>query len=117
MFVKISQSDLSDVNKVGALCIRGWHAVDTANCGYLYQTSGRGKYGLPKFILVLVVNPPDRFDEVMEAYTRWERITSVIRAWSLEEAIQIANTRLPRLQKRAQLQRSSEGVLPLLATT
>jgi hypothetical protein len=102
MLVKISQSNLSDVNKVGVTCIRGWDAVDTDNFAYLRQTAGRGKYGLPKFILLLVTNPPEKFEQLLEAYSNFDKVYSVIRAWSLEEAIEIANKRLPRLQKRAQ---------------
>ena len=101
MFVKISQSNLSDVNKVGVALIRGWDAIDTENFAYLHRTAGRGKYGLPKFILVLFTNHPATFEELLQAYSQWESAYSVIRAWSLEEAIEIANKRLPRLQKKA----------------
>ena len=102
MFVPVSQSNLSDVNKIGVLAIRGWDAVDMENFAYLYQTSGRGKYGLPKFILVLFTEHPDKFEDALKAYLDLSRVSSVIRAWSLEDAIKIADKRLPRLQKRAQ---------------
>jgi hypothetical protein len=112
MLVSISQSNLSDVNKIGVSMIRGWDAVDTENFAYLHQTNGRGKYGLPKFILVLFVDHPENFEDTLKAYTDLPRMRSIIRVWSLEEAIEIANKRLPRLQKRAQQTGATRSLPP-----
>lgn len=113
MLVPISQSNLSDTNKVGVSFIRGWDAVDTKNFAYLYRTSGRGKYGLPKYYLLVVINPPETFDLFLEAYTNWDKVFSTIRAWSLNDALEIANKRLPSLLKRAHrpAQSAVEGVM------
>ena len=108
MLVKISQSNLSDVDKVGVAAIRGWDAVDLDNFAYLLQTNGRGKYGLPKFILSVYVEHPETFEDTLKAYADYARIYSTIRAWSLDEAIEVANRRLPRLLKRVK-QTLAEG--------
>jgi hypothetical protein len=101
MLTKIAQSNLSDVNKVGVALIRGWDAIDTENFAYLRQSAGRGKYGLPKYHLLVFVNPPATFEELLQAYSNFDTVYSAVRAWTLDEAIDVANKRLPKLLKRA----------------
>jgi len=100
MLVPISKSSLSDTEKIGVAFIRGWDAVDVENCAYLKQTAGRGKYGLPKFLLIAPDPKPVQLTDILQAYSYHDVVRSVIRAWSLDEAIEIANKRLPALLKR-----------------
>lgn len=100
MFIKISDSGLSETDKVGAAFIRGWQAVDTENVGWIRQSAGRGKYGLPKYYVILPVPKPETIEELLKAYNYPDSIFSTIRVWSLDEAIEIANKRLPSLLKR-----------------
>lgn len=100
MLVPISKSSLSDTDKFGVSFIRGWDAVDVENCVYLKKTAGRGKYGLPKFLLIVPDPKPAQLTDIFQAYSYHDYVRSVIRAWSLDEAIQIANQRLPKLLKR-----------------
>lgn len=115
MFVEISKANLSDTEKTGIILIRGWSAVDTENMAYLSRTAGHTRFGLPKYILILPVPKPARFGELLEAYKRVDFVRSVIRAWSLDEAIYIANKRMPKLldkrnltQRRADLLKAAE---------
>jgi len=100
MLVPISKSSLSDTEKIGVAMIRSWDAVDVENVVYLKQTAGRGKYGLPKFLLIAPDPKPAQFSDILQAYCYPDFVRSVIRAWSLDEAIEIANQRLPKLLKR-----------------
>lgn len=106
MLVPISKSSLSDTEKIGVAMIRSWDAVDVENVVYLKQTAGRGKYGLPKFLLIAPDPKPAQFSDILQAYCYPDFVRSVIRAWSLEEAIEIANKRLPALLKRRRTMRS-----------
>lgn len=109
MFVEVSKANLPETEKVGVRLIRGWSAVDTENMAYLSRTAGHTKFGLPKYIVILPTPKPETFQEVIE-YKRLDFVRSVIRAWSLDEAIIIANKRLPRLlAKRNLTMRAADG--------
>lgn len=83
-------------------------AVDPESGAYLFHTAGRGKGGLPKYILILP-NVPVAKRESLFTHATWnDGERKFIRAWSREEAIRVANGRLMKmLAKRAQ---TSEAV-------
>lgn len=112
MLVPISKSSLSDTDKIGVAMIRGWDAVDVENVAYLKQTAGRGKYGLPKFLLIAPDPKPAQFTEILQAYCYPDFVRSIIRAWSLSEAIDIANQRLPKLLKRRRTLHAPDTATP-----
>lgn len=102
MFIDIFQSSLNETNKIGANMIKGWLAVDTENFAFIKQTAGRGKGGLPKFYMVVPCTKPEKLEDALKfGYNIGNQELSIIRAWTLQEAIEIANKRLPKLLKKA----------------
>ena len=101
MFITIERSDLNEEAKNRVRVNLGWSAIDAENFAYLRETAGRTKYGMRSFVLVLVINPPASFTDLLQDYNDFERIISEIKAFTVADAIRIADLRLPRLQKQA----------------
>lgn len=76
-----------------------YDAIDTESGAILFRTNGRGKGGLPKYVLI---KPRERPTNVADwsqyRLGDWEGGNrKFIRAWSLDEAIRIGNQRLERM--------------------
>lgn len=92
-----------DEQTVTALMFTNWLALDLDNGAYLFRTYGRGKGGLPTY--VLIVHGPGYAD--VEALSKagfdW-KYRSFIRAWGHADALELANVRLQKhLQRTAAL--------------
>lgn len=102
MLVITSQSSLSDTDKIAAVAFHRMMAVDVETGAYLMPSHGRSRWA-PKYFLILPHETPKDRGGIMgtrKCSFAFER--AIIRAWSDEEAVTIANKRLPRLLKRAQ---------------
>lgn len=77
-------------------------AVDPDTGAFLWQTNGRGKGGLPTWILILPNETvAERGGLFSKDYT-WEyENRKRFRAWSLAEAIEIGNRRLAKMTQPA----------------
>jgi hypothetical protein len=81
------------------------HAADFEHGAHLSKTAGRGKSGLPKYVLIVKDANAGAADlrALMHFSFEWD-YRSFIRAWSLQEAIEIANQRLEKyLAKKGQV--------------
>ena len=91
MLVKITESPLSDSEKITAAILRDWYAVDVETGAHLFRSRGRPKYGnAPKWFLIL---PHD--GKLFDSRGDCER--NAFRAESLDQAIATANRILPKL--------------------
>lgn len=110
MLTKIADLGL-DVSERFDYLMRGWDAVDPETGAYLRRSCGRSKYGNLTFRLILDHETPAERGGLLGAAQRvfaFER--STIRAWSLDQALEIAAQRLPRLVKRAQAARAAAAI-------
>ena len=76
-----------------------YDAIDTESGAIFFRTNGRGKGGLPKYILILPNEKPAP-DTVWTQYRHgsWEYSNrKFIRAWTFQEALEIANQKLSKL--------------------
>lgn len=80
-----------------------YDAIDTESGATLQRTNGRGKGGLPKYVLIRPNEPPaPNTDWMKYRLGHWEdRNRKFIRAWSLVEAIAIGNERLAKMLRTA----------------
>lgn len=91
MLVKISESALSNPDKIAAGILRDWWAVDLDTGARLLRSNGRAKHGnAPRWFLIL---PHD--GKLWDSKGDCEQAN--FRAWNLEEALKIANDALPLL--------------------
>ena len=82
-----------------------WDAIDTETGAFLFRTNGRGKGGLPTYILIKPnESVAERGGWLSTKYTWESKNRKFIRAWSLTEAITIGDQ---RLAKMAQLEARS----------
>ena len=97
MLKPIDEIDLSGTERITAI-IRGWVALDTDTGAFLSQTSGRGKGGLPKYILILPNKSVAERGGLFASY-QWDypKGRKFIRAWTLREAVEAANIKLARM--------------------
>lgn len=80
-------------------------AVDFEHGAFLSKTAGRGKGGLPKYVLIVKEANAGaaNVSALMRTGFEWD-YRSFVRAWSLREAIEIANQRLAKhLAKKGQV--------------
>lgn len=103
MLTPISESTLTDTDRAAAL-VYNCLAVDVQTGAYLFQSAGQWKNGLLKFILVLPhETPADRGGVFGERRNMFAVERAVIPAWSIDEAIDVANKRLPGMMRRAKI--------------
>ncbi len=113
MLLPITKCALSETDKIAALLLRSWRALDVESGAFLSRTHGRGKYGLPKYILILPNKTPEERGGLLARY-EWDypKGRKFIRAWTEEEAIESANARLKKmLAAREKLQMAEKSVL------
>jgi hypothetical protein len=98
MLLPIENCELSDTDVIAARLLRGWHALDVESGAFMYRTHGRGKYGLPKYVLILPNKSPEERGGLLERYD-WDYPSGrkFIRAWTFDEALSIANERLKKM--------------------
>jgi hypothetical protein len=79
--------------------MRGWVALDQESGAYLIGSRGRSSRGnAPRYWLILpekTVVERDGYFADRDAFVEWKRTS--FRAWTPEEAISIANTKLPKM--------------------
>jgi len=95
-----SKSTLDENEKFGCI-MRGMCAVDPESGAYLKPSYGRSSHE-PKYFLILPAEPPADRGGFLAHGKSYDFERSIIRAWSEQEAIELANKRLPLLQARAQ---------------
>lgn len=94
MIVKVTKSGLSDAEIFKAVFVWRWNAVDVETGARLSCSNGRSKRGnARKWFLIL---PGD--GKLWDSQAKAER--AIFRAESEEEAIAIANEKLPKLMER-----------------
>lgn len=78
-----------------------YDAIDTESGATLQRTNGRGKGGLPKYVLILPnEKPATDTDWAKYRHGSWEYSNrKFIRAWTFAEALEIANSRLAKMCK------------------
>jgi hypothetical protein len=100
MLRPISQVTLTDTERIAAV-LKGWMALDTETGAFLSQTRGRGKRGLPTYILILpnktLIQRGGLFAEYDWDYPKDRKF---IREWTDEAAIETANKRLRKMLKQ-----------------
>lgn len=74
-----------------------WDAIDTETGAFLMRTNGRGKGGLPKFVLIKPNKSVEERGGLFTTYDWDDKNRKFIRAWTLREAIEIGNKRLERM--------------------
>ena len=74
-----------------------WDAIDTETGAFLMRTNGRGKGGLPKFVLIKPNKSVEERGGLITTYDWDDKNRKFIRAWTLREAIEIGNKRLERM--------------------
>jgi hypothetical protein len=74
-----------------------WDAIDTETGAFLMRTNGRGKGGLPKFVLIKPNKSVEERGGLFTPYDWDDKNRKFIRAWTLREAIEIGNKRLERM--------------------
>jgi hypothetical protein len=72
-------------------------AIDTETGAFLMRTNGRGKGGLPKFVLIKPNKSVEERGGLFTPYDWDDKNRKFIRAWTLREAIEIGNKRLERM--------------------
>lgn len=92
----IADLGLTDSERLGAIFKR-WCAIDPETGAFLSASNGRTKYGDTKYILILPTKTPAERGGLFADYDWTEKDRKRIRAWSLSEAIEIANKRLEKM--------------------
>lgn len=111
MLVPIEKSSLSDVDKISAVCIWGWIAIDVETGAYMGRSYGRCKGGLTKFYVILPhETPAERGGFLKPRQVPFARERSVIRAYDESDALEVANKRLPQLVKRVEKARARKDL-------
>jgi len=64
---------------------------------FLMRTNGRGKGGLPRFVLIKPNKSVEERGGLFTTYDWDDKDRKFIRAWTLREAIEIGNKRLERM--------------------
>lgn len=80
----------------------GWVAVDTESGAYLFCTAGRSRsMTAPKYILILPRKPlEERRSLFHDKDWDYPHGRKIVRAWSDEEAIQLAESKLAKMLER-----------------
>lgn len=78
-----------------------YDAIDPESGATLQRTNGRGKGGLPKYILILPNDKPaPDTDWAKYRMGEWEDSNrKFIRAWTWQEALEQANTKLAKMAR------------------
>jgi hypothetical protein len=79
-----------------------WNALDPDSGAFLFRTNGRGKGGLPTYVLIKPNKTVAVRGGLFTPY-QWDYPTGrkFIRAWTLEEAIEIGNQRLAKMMRQS----------------
>lgn len=87
--------------------MRGWIALDETTGAMMTRTHGRGKNGLPKYVLILPKETlAQRNNDLFSSYT-WENPDrKFIRAWNDTEAIKEGNIKLEKMLNSREVARN-----------
>lgn len=89
-----------------------YDAIDPETGATLWQTNGRGKGGLPKYVLIKPrARPLPSTDwSQYRMPSDWEdKDRKFIRAWTVSEAIAIGNERLEKMRRLASVSATPQG--------
>lgn len=88
---------LTDQERINTYWL-GWLALDPESGAFLYQTRGRGKGGLPSYILILPNRTPQERGGLTTRYEfDYPQGRKFIREWTEQEAIETANQKLAKM--------------------
>jgi len=96
----ISDLGLSKEEQINAMLFSRKDAICPETGAFLAGSNGRTRSGIRHYVLILPNESVEERGGLFAPYT-WEH-RSRISAWTLAEAIEISNQRLPKLLKKAE---------------
>lgn len=93
----IAECALTEAERFGAVFSKGWIAIDTVTGACLHASRGRTKRGDTRYTLIVPTESVEERGGLFAPYDWTEKDRKFIRAWSLREAVEVANLHLRKI--------------------